>query len=94
MLTCCIQLDYVSGVLPVSNVDPATDGLRLEEQHQDMGMIAKGVYSLYDAEKMAGLPVGVQVVGQRLREERVLAGMKVVEDALNGAGRRFVPREF
>lgn len=31
---------------------------------------------------MHGLPVGVQVVGQRLEEEKVLAIMKRIEDAL------------
>lgn len=31
---------------------------------------------------MHGLPVGIQVVGRRLEEEKVLAIMKRVEDAL------------
>lgn len=31
---------------------------------------------------MHGLPVGVQVIGRRLEEEKVLALMEVVEDAL------------
>ena len=31
---------------------------------------------------MNGLPVGVQVIGRRLEEEKVLAVMKRVEDAL------------
>ena len=31
---------------------------------------------------MHGLPVGVQVVGRRLEEEKVLAVMKMIEDAL------------
>jgi Asp-tRNA(Asn)/Glu-tRNA(Gln) amidotransferase A subunit family amidase len=47
-----------------------------------MNVIAKGAYRLYDADKMHGLPVGVQVVGQRLQEERVLAAMQRVESAL------------
>ncbi|KAI0629270.1 amidase signature enzyme [Trametes polyzona] len=41
----------------------------------------------YDAEKMAGLPVGVQVVGRRWEEEKVLEMMRVVDDALG-------PRDF
>ena len=36
----------------------------------------------YDADKMAGLPVGVQVVGRRWEEEKVIAMMKVVDGAL------------
>jgi Asp-tRNA(Asn)/Glu-tRNA(Gln) amidotransferase A subunit family amidase len=31
---------------------------------------------------MHGLPVGVQIVGQRLEEEKVLAIMQRIEDAL------------
>jgi len=44
--------------------------------------VAQGAYNLYDADKMHGLPVGVQVVGRCLEEEKVLAVMKRVEDAL------------
>lgn len=39
----------------------------------------------YDSVAMHGLPVGVQVVGRRLEEEKVLAVMKRVEDALGDA---------
>jgi len=44
--------------------------------------IAKGAYKHYDADAMHGLPVAVQVVSQRLEEEKVLAAMKRIEDAL------------
>ena len=44
--------------------------------------VAQGAYKHYDAVKMHGLPVGVQVIGQRLTEERVLAAMERVEAAL------------
>ncbi|RDX54272.1 amidase signature enzyme [Lentinus brumalis] len=40
----------------------------------------------YDAEKMAGLPVGVQVVGRRWEEEKVVEMMKVVDRALGPRG--------
>jgi Asp-tRNA(Asn)/Glu-tRNA(Gln) amidotransferase A subunit family amidase len=43
---------------------------------------------------MHGLPVGVQVVGRRFEEEKVLQGMKIIENALEGCGRKFIPREF
>jgi len=36
----------------------------------------------YDADKMHGLPVAVQIVGKRLEEEKVLAAMQRLEDAL------------
>jgi Asp-tRNA(Asn)/Glu-tRNA(Gln) amidotransferase A subunit family amidase len=44
--------------------------------------VAQGAYKLYDAEAMHSLPVGIQVVGRRLEEEKVIAVMKRVEDAL------------
>ncbi len=37
---------------------------------------------LYDADAMHGLPVAVQVVGQRLEEEKVLAIMERIEGML------------
>ena len=36
----------------------------------------------YDADKMAGVPVGVQVVGRPWEEERVVAMMRVIDGAL------------
>lgn len=44
--------------------------------------IAQGAYKLYNANEMHGLPVGVQIIGRRLEEEKVLALMERVEDAL------------
>jgi Asp-tRNA(Asn)/Glu-tRNA(Gln) amidotransferase A subunit family amidase len=44
--------------------------------------VAKGAYMHYDADKMHGLPVAVQIVGKRLEEEKVLAAMQRLEDAL------------
>lgn len=36
----------------------------------------------YDADQMAGIPVGVQVVGRKWEEEKVIEMMKVVDGAL------------
>lgn len=47
-----------------------------------MNGVARGAYKHYDAERMHGLPVGVQVVGRKLEEEKVLGVMKRIEDAL------------
>ena len=44
--------------------------------------MAYGAYRHYDAVAMHGLPVAVQVVGKRLEEEKVLAVMQRIEDAL------------
>lgn len=59
-----------------------------------MSALARDVYGLYDAQKMEGLPVGVQVVGRRFEEEAVLAGMRVVEEALAADGQRFHGKNF
>lgn len=42
---------------------------------------------VYDPELMAGLPVGVQVVGQVYEDEKVLEMMRIVDEALG-------PRDF
>ncbi|KAF7561819.1 hypothetical protein G7046_g2301 [Stylonectria norvegica] len=75
-------LDYTSGVLPVTHVDKAKDQLPRDFKLKKLNGVAQGAYKLYDANAMHGLPVGVQVVGRRLEEEKVLAIMKRVEDAL------------
>jgi hypothetical protein len=43
---------------------------------------ARRTFSFYDVDKMHGLPVGVQIVGEHLEEERVLACMKLVRDVI------------
>ena len=44
---------------------------------------------MYDAKEMDGLPVGVQVVGRRLEEEKVLAGMRLVEKVMKERGQGY-----
>ncbi|ROT43645.1 amidase [Sodiomyces alkalinus F11] len=75
-------LDYTAGVLPVTHVDKALDQLPEDFNIRKLNGVARGAYKLYDATAMHGLPVGVQVVGRRLEEEKVLSIMKRVEDAL------------
>ena len=59
-----------------------------------MNDINRALHELYDADAMNGLPVGVQLIGRRFEEEKVLAGMKVVEDALAASGTVFTPKKF
>lgn len=54
-----------------------------------MNGVAQGAYKLYDAEAMHGLPVGVQIVGRRLEEEKVLSIMGTVEEALRKQGNQY-----
>lgn len=86
--------------MPVTRVDPQLDALdeafrhRLERE-PGSSLVEKRVYGpggVYDARDMAGLPVGVQVVGRRFDEERVIDLMKVVDHALGPRG--FAPGDF
>ena len=47
-----------------------------------------GAPKAYDPELMAGLPVGVQIVGRLYEDEKVLEMMKVVDEALGDAKER------
>lgn len=75
-------IDYTCGILPVTHVDKEFDKLPSTFNIKKLNGVAQGAYKLYDAEAMHGLPVAVQIVGRRLEEEKVLAIMKRVEDAL------------
>ncbi|KAI0895685.1 amidase [Annulohypoxylon nitens] len=75
-------IDYTCGILPVTHVDKELDKLPSTFNIKKLNGVAQGAYKLYDAEAMHGLPVAVQIVGRRLEEEKVLAIMKRVEDAL------------
>ncbi|KAG7107170.1 putative amidase PB8B6.03 like protein [Verticillium longisporum] len=75
-------LDYSAGVVPVTHVDKNLDQLPKDFKLSRLNGVARGAYKLYDATAMHGLPVGVQVVGRRLEEEKVLSLMQRVEDAL------------
>jgi len=75
-------VDYTAGIIPITHVDRALDQLPSDFSISKLNGVAKGAYKHYDAEAMHGLPVAVQVVGQRLEEEKVLAAMKRIEDAL------------
>lgn len=77
-----MQLDYSAGVVPVTHVDRVKDVLPADFNRKSLNGVARGAYRHYDADSMHGLPLTVQVVGQRLQEEKTLACMQRVEDAL------------
>lgn len=79
-------LDYTAGVLPVTHVDAVKDKL---SDFKPRSTIEKDTFKLYDSVAMDGLPIGVQVVGKRLEEEKVLAGMKIVEQLLMEDGKAY-----
>lgn len=76
-------------MIPVTHVDKVLDKLPETFQFGSLNGVAKGAYQHYDAEKMHGLPVAVQIVGQRLQEEKVLTIMERVEKALDKTGGKY-----
>ncbi|KAI0367168.1 amidase signature enzyme [Pilatotrama ljubarskyi] len=82
-------LDYSAGVIPVTHVDKELDALDIKA-FKPRNAIESEMYKMYDAKKMHGLPVGVQVIGKRLEEEKVLEGMKIVEGVLKESGKAYV----
>ncbi|KAH9896629.1 amidase signature enzyme [Cubamyces lactineus] len=74
-------LDYSAGVLPVTHVDKELDALDTKT-FKPRNTIERDMYKMYDPKKMHGLPVGVQIVGKRLEEEKVLEAMKTIEALL------------
>jgi amidase len=91
-------IDSPAGAIPVTLVNPATDQLTDEwikgpghgSSMFEHELYFRGNNPLYDPIAMKGMPVGVQIVGRRWEEEKVLALMRVVDDAL-GKERGFTP---
>lgn len=90
-------LDMPVGCLPVTRVDPAKDQLTEEwEKGPGLGsrVLESGIYRgkkpLYNPEATKGMPVNIQLVGQKWEEEKILAIMHVVDEAL-GTERGFGP---
>lgn len=73
----------------MTHVDRVLDQLPPSFSAKKLNAVARGAYKHYDATRMEGLPVGVQVVGQRLQEEKILALMKRIEDALEKHGGKY-----
>lgn len=73
-------MDYPGAVFPVTTVDPAKDpkeGDYIPKNGQD-----RFVYEMYSPEIFAGMPVSLQVVGRRQYDEKVLAALVEIEQAL------------
>ena len=87
-------LDYTCGIIPVTHVDKALDQLPIDFRIRALNGVARGAYKHYDANAMHGLPVAIQVVGQRLEEEKILAVMERVEAALDKRGGKYQSLEI
>lgn len=70
--------------MPITRVDNTLD--KLTRAFRPRNKIEKDAYVGYNADEMHGLPVGVQIVGRRFEEEKVLEGMKLIKGLLKGNG--------
>lgn len=71
-------LDYPAAVFPVTKVDPCIDKVANYQptNHED-----QFAHDLYDPDTYAGAPIGLQIVGRRHRDEKVLAALSAIEHA-------------
>ena len=80
------------GVIPVTRVDAARDGLSDEWRvapGNGSKLLERALYGpggAYDVQAMEGLPVGVQIIGEAWGEEKLLGIMHVVDAALGPRG--------
>ncbi|TVY57764.1 Acetamidase, partial [Lachnellula suecica] len=73
-------LDYSAAVLPVMNVDKSIDVV--DAGYTPINAQDEKVHLGYDPEIYDGAHVGVQIVGRRFQEEKVLALTEILGDAL------------
>jgi hypothetical protein len=86
-------VDSPVGCIPVTRVDPSKDELT-KDWFEGPGHGSKlleremfeGKNPAYDANNMANIPVGVQIVGRRWEDEKVISMMHVVDQALGPRG--------
>lgn len=71
-------------MLPITHVDKVID--KLGPMFKARNTIEKGSYKMYDSAAMHGLPIGVQIIGRRLEEEKVMEGMKIIQSLLKQDG--------
>lgn len=74
-------LDYTALSFPAGKVDGTIDQ-KPEEVYEPRNDMDAWNWGLYDPETMGGHPVGLQLVGRRFDEEKVLGAAKVIERLL------------
>ncbi|KIW12666.1 hypothetical protein PV08_09944 [Exophiala spinifera] len=73
-------LDYTSAVFPVTKVDKNID--TFDDKYQPLNEADKKVWEEYDPELAHGTPVGLQLVGRRLQEEKILGLVELISTSL------------
>lgn len=71
-------LDYPAITFPVDQVRADRDGLP-KEPYVPRNALDEWNWNLYDANKLDGYPVNLQIIGKKLEEERVLGAAAVIE---------------
>ena len=88
-------LDCPVGSIPVTRVDPRLDAVPMDwlttarsnvPSSKEVDRLLYETKWGYDADVMEGLPVGVQLIGRRWEDEKVVEMMKVVDAALGERG--------
>ncbi|KAI4263220.1 MAG: hypothetical protein L6R42_001631 [Xanthoria sp. 1 TBL-2021] len=74
-------LDYTACTLPVTTVDKSIDVM--DPSFNPLSDLDKSIMDKYDPEVYDGAHVGVQLIGRRLQEEKVLAVTEYVAGVLN-----------
>ncbi|KAF5004860.1 hypothetical protein FDECE_8642 [Fusarium decemcellulare] len=73
-------LDYPAAVFPVTTVNPDKD--KKDPKYVPRNADDQFVYDLYEPERYEGAPIGLQIVGRRHLDEKVLAALRQIERAL------------
>ncbi|KAB8342779.1 hypothetical protein FH972_022377 [Carpinus fangiana] len=79
-------LDYPSCTFPVTRVDAAVDKVRTTGEWTPLNDVDRDLQADYDPAFYHGAPVSLQLVGERLSEEKVLEVTGIVKACLDGAG--------
>ncbi|KAH8732676.1 amidase signature domain-containing protein [Phaeosphaeriaceae sp. PMI808] len=74
-------VDYSAAVIPAGHVSKEHDG-SAKTDVQPRNMLDEWNSNLFDPEAMDGMPIGVQIIGRRLQEEKVLGAAKAIDDIL------------
>ena len=74
-------VDYPAVVLPAGHVSKELDGEAAQKmgEYEPRNALDEWNWKLFDLDSMHGLPIGVQVVGRRLMEEKVLGAAKAID---------------
>ncbi|KAH8898409.1 amidase [Thozetella sp. PMI_491] len=73
-------LDYTAVVIPVSQVDPEIDPRA--QDYAPLNDLDKAIWEEYDPMLHEGTPVGLQIVGRRFEEEKMIGLAEMLEEAL------------